>query len=63
MLTMKEWRRAKGVSVRQMAEELGVNPSTVVKWESGKSKMPVDKAAKYCQSLGVKLDDVFILEI
>lgn len=62
MFTFKEWRRVKGFSVKKIAEDLGVNPSTVVKWESGKSKMPVDKALKYCDSLGVKLDDVFIFE-
>ena len=61
MFTLKEWRRAKAVSIRQMAEELGVNPSTVIKWEKGESKMPIDKAAMYCRFLGITLDEVKIL--
>ena len=61
MFTFREWRRAKGVSIREIAAELGVNPSTIIKWENGTSKMPVDKAALYCQYLGIGLDDVIIL--
>ena len=62
MLTFKEWRRAKGISAHKMADELGVNYTTIIRWERGKSKMPIDKAAMYCRYLGITFDDVKILD-
>ena len=58
MLTMKEWRRAKGVSVRKMAEYLGVSESTVTNWENKGQRVPVKEAIKYCEYLDVDLDEV-----
>jgi transcriptional regulator with XRE-family HTH domain len=55
---MKEWRRAKGVSVREMAEYLEVSDSTVINWENKGQKIPVEKAIKFCKFLGVDLADV-----
>lgn len=57
-LTLKEWRRAKGVSIESMAKALGVSFSTVMRWENSGVKMPVDKAVAYCDYLKIDLDDV-----
>lgn len=61
MLTLKEWRRAKGVSVEKLAEALGVSPSTVNNWENRGQKIPVDMAIRACNFLGIKIDDVIFL--
>lgn len=61
MLTLKEWRRAKGVSVEKLAEALGVSPSTVNNWENRGQKIPVDMAILACDYLGIKIEDVIFL--
>lgn len=58
MLTLKEWRRAKGVSMSELAEQLHVSVSTVNNWENKGQKMPVDLAIKACEYLGVDFKDV-----
>lgn len=58
MLSLKEWRKARNVSVAKMAEHLGVSPSTVNNWENNGQKIPVDKAIKYCDFIGVDIKDV-----
>jgi len=35
---LKAYRMVKGLTQRQLAQELGVDPTTVRKWESGASK-------------------------
>lgn len=58
MLTLREWRKAKGVSVERLAEYLGVSPSTVNNWENKGQKIPVKSAILVCDFLGVKMEDV-----
>ena len=58
MLTLKEWRKAKGVSVEKLAEQLNVSPSTVSNWENKGQKIPVNSAILACDYLGIKLEDV-----
>lgn len=61
MLTLKEWRRAKGVSMEKLAEHLGVSVSTVSNWENKGQKIPVDMAILACDYLGVNINDVIFL--
>ena len=61
MLTLKEWRRAKGVSMEKLAEHLGVSVSTVNNWENKGQKIPVDMAILACDYLGVNINDVIFL--
>lgn len=58
MLTLKEWRRAKGVSVEKLAEYLKVSPSTVHNWENKGQKIPVNSAILACNYLGIQMEDV-----
>lgn len=58
MFTLKEWRRAKGISVKNVAKALDVSPSTVRNWEDKGQKMPVDMALKMCQIIGIDIGEV-----
>ena len=58
MLTLREWRRAKEVSVERLAGAIGVSPSTVNNWENKGQKMPVKYAVLICDFLGIRLEDV-----
>ena len=57
-LTLKEWRRAKGVSIAKVADGLGVSMSTIMRWEENAEKMPIGKVVDACEVLGIKLDDI-----
>ena len=61
-LTLREWRKAKGIPVTRLANELGVNYSTMVRWEQG-AKMPVDKALRACDFIGVNINDVNFFDL
>lgn len=60
-LTLKEWRKAKGISCEKMAKRLGVSPSTVNNWERGYQKIPVISALKACEFIGISIEDVYFL--
>lgn len=61
MLTLREWRKAKGMSIREYAERLGVSETTVNKWELHDVNMPVKMAVKACELLEVNISDVIFL--
>lgn len=57
-LTLRQWRMVKDISQQKLADAIGVHVNTYTNWESGKSKMPIDKALLVCKELGVCVDDV-----
>lgn len=57
-LTLKEWRRVKGVSQESLAEALKISPLTLRRWESGSAKIPVQAAIMACDFLGVPFVEV-----
>jgi len=57
-LTLKEWRRAKGVSIAKVADGLGVSMSTVMRWEENAERMPIGKVVDTCEILGIKVEDI-----
>ena len=61
MLTVKEWRRAKGLSIVKVAESLDVSPTTWTSWENDPEKIPVGKMDKFCQLIGVNIEQVIFL--
>lgn len=44
-------RKESGVSLRDLAKELGVSPMTVGRWESGQVRPRLDQAAAYARLL------------
>lgn len=38
--TLRQWRTSHGIGVRQLARLLGIDPSTVVRWERGDRRPP-----------------------
>ncbi|MBQ8233331.1 MAG: SAM-dependent methyltransferase [Lachnospiraceae bacterium] len=51
-----ELRRAKGMTQKQVAEQLGVLPKTVSKWETGHGFPDTSLLAKLSETLGVSVD-------
>lgn len=57
-LTLRGWRVVKGISQTELAKALNTTQACVSKWERGKAKMPVEKAAEACEYIGVNIGDV-----
>ena len=58
-MTMKEWRRAKGISQEEMANVCGVHVNTYRAWEEKPESIKFTAAVKIAERLGVSLDDIF----
>lgn len=57
-LTIKEWRRVKGISQKQMADLIGVHVNTYMSWEENPGEMRLSKAAIIAEKLEIPLDDI-----
>lgn len=58
MLTLREWRKAKEISQSSLAEALGVHTNTYGAWEKDPDKMPLGKAVRVSEILGVPFGDI-----
>ena len=61
MYTVKETRRAKGISVEKMAKLLGVHPNTYSNWENKPSKISMSYAIKICEIFEKDINEVSFL--
>lgn len=57
-LTLREWRLAKEISQKTMAEICGIHVNTYMKWEENPKRIPVSKAYKIAMALGVGMDQI-----
>ena len=58
-LTLRAWRKARGISADDLSKMLGVGRATLDRWESGRTnKIPIQSALKACEILQVTVDDV-----
>ena len=53
-----EIRKAKGMSIRQLADASGVNFANIYKIENGKYNVSIDILGKICEALGCRIDVV-----
>lgn len=61
MLTVRQWRKAKELSVSKMAELLGIHANTYTSWEENPSKISIGYAFKIASILSVSIDDIDFL--
>lgn len=57
--TLRKHRAARGLSLRQLARDLGVSASFVSQLENGKSQPSVATLFAICEALGLTVDQVF----
>ncbi|GAB4017104.1 helix-turn-helix domain-containing protein [Spirosoma koreense] len=55
---IRESRKAKGLTQKELAEKLGVGEPTVTNYESGKQNLTVDTLQKIAVALGVNMKDL-----
>lgn len=58
MLRLKEFRKAEGMNVAQLADELSVKPDTYRKWESETNAIPLEKTCVCADILHCTLDEL-----
>lgn len=62
MEDIKRLREAQGKTQKQLADEMGVERSTVAKWEAGTALPRADKLPKLAEVLGCSVADLFNTE-
>ena len=62
MKTIRQLREEKGLTQLQLAVELGVTPSTIYTWESGRSELKVRQLRKLAELFGVSMDVIALEE-
>jgi len=60
--TIRELREAAGLTQLELAVRVGVTPSTVYNWESGRAEPRVSQLRRVAEAFGVKMDDIKIVE-
>ena len=60
-LTMKQWRRLKGLSQKEMAKRCGVFINTYFNWEQAPEKLTIEKTHIIADALGVTYNDIIFV--
>lgn len=56
--TLKQIRKAAGLTQEQAAEKLNISHDTMSRWESGQTQPSAMQAALICQIYGVQFQDI-----
>ena len=63
MKDIRELRRAKNLTQRELGERLNVGQTTVAMWETGDRTPRADKLPELARILGCRIDDLFEKEV
>ena len=58
MKTIKDFRDERGWTQLDLANQLGVTPSTIYNWERGRFEPRVSQLRELARLFGVKMDDI-----
>lgn len=62
IMTVKQLRRLKELTVAQIAAALGISRVTYAKLENNPGKFTIDQAVEFCRIVGVPFDQVFFVQ-
>ena len=57
-LTIRQWRRLKEMSQKNLADACGVHENTIRNWEEDSSQIKLSDAIKLSEVFGVSIDDI-----
>ena len=63
MLRLDEWRRARNITQRTMANALEISLPTYIKLESNPAKMKIEQAFKVAEILNVDISDIIFMPL
>lgn len=55
--TLKQWRQLAGLTQEALADMIGCDRTTLVRWEQGKTQPKADDIAKLEKALSIKWSD------
>lgn len=58
VLTLREWRKVKEISLQKMADACDVHVNTYMRWESNPKCIPIGKAQVMSMVLDVPIDEI-----
>lgn len=61
MFTLKEWRRAKGVTKQELADHCKIHVNTFTRWEEHPENIPLGQAYSIADYMGLKFEDINFL--
>lgn len=56
---IKQYRLIHNLTQQQVADRMGVDLQTYVRWETGKTKMTDEKIQLYAEALGIDSNDIY----
>lgn len=56
---IKQYRIIHNLTQQQVADRMGVDLQTYVRWETGKTKMTDEKIQLYAEALGINANDIY----
>lgn len=62
MKTIRELREAAGLTQLELAVRVGVTPSTIYNWETGRAEPRVSQLRRVAETFSVKMDDIALVE-
>lgn len=62
-LSIKAARVNANLTQQELAEAVGVTTQTINSWENGRREPKVSQAKVLCETLGVRMDDIFFPRI
>lgn len=60
-MSLKAWRRARGITQERMAKSLGIHVNTYINWENEPQKMSIEYGMKASEVLGVDFNDIIFM--
>lgn len=58
VLSLDEWRRARKMSRKEVAEKLGISEMTMSRWEQNPSKIPIGAAYALADLYGIYITEI-----
>lgn len=62
VFSVGSWRRAKGITQKDMSERLGVHINTYQNWEKSPQNISMENAQKIARIFGVSIEDISFKE-
>lgn len=61
-ISLKAARINANMTQAELGKKIGRNPSTILNWENGKTKIPLDDFKKICKVLNVNENNIFFAD-
>ncbi len=60
-IRLKEIRKQKGITQKELAEKLGISPQRLSNYEKGKRRLPADIAILISRELNISVEEIYEL--